>query len=285
MMTPIDAPQQTRQVAIQYRDQRLSRRRLVGSSIAATGLVVVASVERRAGSAPASDTPAATEALDVITTDAALREYAGRSVRDLMRVRRDRPDEWQTAELAGEKPEHRFDLRARVLGNTAAIESTFLLHGEPARVLHLTVNDDLADHRLWLSKDYLHLDLGRTLFPQHNVPEAYTDQLWFATFPVGSLTPEVAAQPSYTYHRESGFLGLPLTADFRYEFRWQTYPDGISRDYHTVWYRDNDVVAELSESVFPSRGDGLILPLPISVYLETSAMACCTAKANEWACC
>jgi hypothetical protein len=193
--------------------------------------------------------------LEIVTTDSPLLEYENRRVLDWARVEMSTIDRWQTLKLRGEKPEHQFLVKLRHRGFMTEAHLDIVLHGTLRTRMVMRNRSDLKLKKLWLSRAYVHGDLGHACFRGAELPRAFEGQLWFATFKHGERELVGESRRSFVYGRErNGRVQLDLHDGHGYSLDWKAHPDGEGRDYRVRWLRGDEMIAETVESVFRMRG-------------------------------
>ena len=69
----------------------------------------------------------------------------------------------------------------RNVKTSPAVKLEVVLHDKLRRSLVIRNRADMKIKRLWISRDYVHGDLGRSDFPKPESQKAWEGQLWFAT--------------------------------------------------------------------------------------------------------
>jgi hypothetical protein len=193
--------------------------------------------------------------LEILVTDGPVTEYDNRRVLDRTRCELTRIDAWSRHKLTGEKPEHQFYVGMRNAGWFTELELQVVLHGHIRNSLVTRTRSDLKVKRLWLSRAYIHGDLGRACFAMGTQMAATTQppqgQVWFATLNDGEREIVGESRRSYRYGESaSGKVQLSLHDDHSYVLEWSSHDDGVGRDYRTSWFRGDELLSETRESVF-----------------------------------
>jgi hypothetical protein len=196
--------------------------------------------------------------LEILVTDGPVTDYDNRRVLDRTRCEVTRINEWSRYKLTGEKPEHQFFVGMRNGGWFTELELQVVLHGHTRNKLVTRTRSDLKVKRLWLSRAYIHGDLGRACFSMASQMAAPTEpsqgQVWFATLKEGQR--EIVGESRRSFrHGEagSGKVQFAFHDDHTYVLEWSSHDDGVGRDYRTSWFRGDELLSETVESVFAMK--------------------------------
>ena len=210
---------------------------------------------------------------ELLITDDPVEKYDDRKILDRAKVEFAKTNEWQSFKLAGDKPEHRFNVKLRHTGWVMEVQLEVVLHDKLRRSLVIRNRADMKIKRLWISRDYVHGDLGRSDFPKPESQKAWEGQLWFATLKPGAVSSKdriAETRKSFKYgESKEGKVELDLHAGYRYVLEWKAQKDEHGRDYRTRWYKGDELLAETLESVFHIHNTQGCVALRMASYCDT----------------
>jgi hypothetical protein len=205
--------------------------------------------------------------LQILLTDSPLLEYDDRRIINEATIEFSQIDEWNSLELTG-IPEHQFLINVRHRGWFTELELQVVVQGMPWKSLLMQNRSDQKINRMWINRGYIHGDHGSACFPAFDAPEPFAGVVWFSTLDHSSREILENSYHEFRYgETPQGGVSFDLIDGYGYFNEWRIHPDSSGRDYHTQWYRGDELLSQTVESVFEMNVAGCT-SLPTASYCD-----------------